>query len=125
MDIIENINGKIKLKKSLRFGNPIYKPGAEADGLYQSVDMTEDTQVGYINLCATTKYLYALYSDKKIYENGRKSNLVLVFDWEGNAIRKYLLDADAHYIAVDEIGQKIFAAVKNTEGGWSIASYVL
>ncbi len=44
---------------------------------------------------------------------------------EGNAIRKYLLDADAHYIAVDEIGQKIFAAVKNTEGGWSIASYVL
>ena len=125
LDIIENINGKIKLKKSLRFGNPIYKPGAEADGLYQSVDMTEDTQVGYINLCATTKYLYALYSDKKIYENGRKSNLVLVFDWEGNAIRKYLLDADAHYIAVDEIGQKIFAAVKNTEGGWSIASYVL
>ena len=31
---------------------------------------------------------------------------------EGNAIRKYLLDADAHYIAVDEIGQKFCCSEK-------------
>lgn len=125
LDIVENADGKIKLKKSLRFGNPIYKPVTEGGGLYQGVDMTEDTQVGYINLSATTKYIYALYSDKKIYENGRKSNLVLAFDWEGNAIRKYLLDVEAYYITVDEVGQMMFAAVKNTEGGWSIVSYAL
>lgn len=121
LDIIEIVNGKIELKKSLRLGDPIYK--SMSNGIYQSVDLTEDSQVGYINLSATDRYIYALYSDKKIYENGRKSNTILVFDWEGNAVKKYSLDVDAYYIAIDEVDQTIFAAVKKADGGWSVVCY--
>ncbi|MCD8184481.1 MAG: TolB-like 6-bladed beta-propeller domain-containing protein [Bacteroides sp.] len=115
LDIIEVVDGKIKLIKSLRLADPICKPAS--NGVYQSVGMTENSQVGYINLSATSKYIYALYSDKKIYEHGRKSNVVLAYDWNGNAVKKYILNADAYYIAIDAVDQTIYAAVKNAEGG--------
>lgn len=74
---------------------------------------------------ATSKYVYALYSDKKMYENNRKSDTVLVFDWDGNPIKKYSLDTDAYYIAVDSTQQSLFAAVKNSSSGWKIICYAL
>lgn len=123
LDIVEIVDRKIELIKSLRFADPLYKP--MSDGIYQSVDLTENSQVGYINLSATSKYIYALYSDKKLYENGRKSNVVLVFDWDGNAVKKYTLDTDAYYIAVDNTDQTVYAAVKNADGGWSIVNYAI
>lgn len=82
--------------------------------------------MGYINIAATSKFVYALYSDKKLFDSGgRKSNTVLVFDWEGNPVKKYLLDKETYYITVDEKQQGMFTAVKNSEGGWSIISYTL
>lgn len=113
------------MKKSLRLGDPISKPFVGGGGTIFSVDLTEDTQIGYINLSATTQYVYALYSNKKVYEASRKSNIVLVFDWNGNPVKKYVLDTDAYYIAVDEVQQNIYAAVKNSESGWSIVCYSL
>mgnify|MGYP001513596386 FL=1 len=65
------------------------------------------------------------YSDKKMYENNRKSDTVLVFDWDGNPIKKYSLDTDAYYIAVDSTQQSLFAAVKNSSSGWKIICYAL
>lgn len=123
LDIVEIVDQKIELIKSLRFADPLYKP--MSDGIYQSVDLTENSQVGYINLSATSKYIYALYSDKKLYENGRKSNVILAFDWDGNAVKKYILDTDAYYIAVDNTDQTVYAAVKNADGGWSIVNYAI
>lgn len=123
LDIVEIIGNKIELIKSLRLGDPICKPAS--NGIYQFADLTENTLVGYINLSATDKYIYALYSDKKIYESARKSHIVLVFDWEGNAVKRYDLDADAYYIAVNEKDETMFAAVKNAEGGWSIVCYAI
>ena len=125
IDFFEIVNNKIKVKKSLRLGDPISKPFVGGGGTIFSVDLTEDTQIGYINLSATTQYVYALYSDKKVYEASRKSNIVLVFDWNGNPVKKYVLDTDAYYIAVDEVQQNIYAAVKNSESGWSIVCYSL
>lgn len=124
LDIVEVIEDEIRLVKSLRLGNPINK-SMGGDGLYQSVDLTKDSQTGYINLSATAEHIYALYSDKQMFENGRKSSVVLVFDWKGNAIKKYSLDTEAHYITVDEDGQSMYAAVKNEEGGWCILCYTL
>lgn len=56
LDIVEIVDQKIKLIKSLRFAGPLYKP--MSDGMYQSVDLTENTCVGYINLSATSKYIW-------------------------------------------------------------------
>lgn len=63
IDFFEIVNNKIELIKSLRLGDPINKPVNE-EGIYY-VDLTENTQTGYIDLSATSKYVYALYSDKK------------------------------------------------------------
>lgn len=128
MDFFEVINNKIKLIKSLRLGDPICEPDVgtmEGVGTYYSVRRTENSQAGYINLSATAKYVYALYSDKKLDENGWKSDVVLVFDWDGNPVKKYVLDTEAHYIAVDEERKSLFAAVGNAEGGWSVVCYTL
>lgn len=127
IDFFEIVNNKIKLTKSLRLGDPICEPKVEKIGgsTYFSVSRTEDSQVGYVSLSATAKYVYALYSDKNLNKNGWKSNVVLVFDWDGNPVAKYTLDADAYSIAVDEVRQNLFAAVKNSEGGWSIVCYAI
>ena len=60
-----------------------------------------------------------------MYENNRKSDTVLVFDWDGNPIKKYSLDTDAYYIAVDSTQQSLFAAVENSSSGWKIICYAL
>lgn len=125
IDFFSTEGNKIQLVKSLRLGNPISKPVDVVTGgsMYCSVDMTRNSQIGYINLCASSQYVYALFTDKKVYDSARKSNIVLVFDWEGNPIRKYTLDAEAYYIAVDEVQKEMFAAIKNKDSGWSIVSY--
>ena len=128
IDFFEIVDNEIKLTKSLRLGNPTSQPVTSTivgGGMYCSVDLTENSQIGYINLCATGEYVYALYSEKKAIKSTRKSNVVLVFDWSGNPVKKYLLDTDAYYIAVDETEQSMFAAVKNSERGWSIQCYNL
>lgn len=128
IDFLELVDNKIKLIKSLRLGNPISKPVTNSiggGGMYYSVDLTENSLIGYINICGSGDYVYALYSDKKAIESARKSNVVLVFDWSGNPVKKYLLDTDAYYIAVDGAEQSMFAAVKNSEGGWSVQCYSL
>ena len=59
-------------------------------------------------------------------ESARKSKEVLVFDWDGNPVRRYALDADAYSIAVDEASGKLFAAiVKEDTGEWDIVCYPL
>lgn len=129
IDFFEIVNNnKIKLIKSLRLGDPKCQPGTnviEGVGTAFYVNCADNSQTGYINLSATAKYVYALYSDKKMNESGWKSNVVLVFDWAGNPIKKYLLDTEAHCIAVDEARQGLFAAVGNSEGGWSIICHAL
>lgn len=125
IDFFEIVDNRIKLIKSLRLGNPILKSVVEGGGLIHSADVTENTLLGYINLSATAKYVYALYSEKKVYESARKSTVVLAYDWEGNPVKKYVLDTEAYYIAVDEDRQCLFAAIKNAENGWSIICYSL
>lgn len=125
IDFFEVVDHKIKLIKSLHLGDPILKSEVEGDDTMFSASPTEDTQIGFFSLCATDKYVYALYTENKVYESSIKSNTVLVFDWEGNPVKKYILDKKAAAIAVDEARQNLFATVLNKEDGWSIICYVL
>lgn len=128
IDFVEIVNDKIELIKSLRLGNPILESVTNTiagGGVSCSADLSENTQIGYINICATDEFVYALYSDKMAFESQRKSNVVLVFDWNGNPVKKYMLDADAYYITADEKQRSLFAAVKNSDGGWSVRCYSL
>ena len=124
LDIIKMSDGKISSVKSLRMGDPVYKPAVGGGGAFSSADPTQETIIGYIGLSATENYIYALYSDKKLYEQGsRKSATVLQFDWQGNAVCKFTLDTEAYFITVDAADQNLYAAVKDESGGWKIVVY--
>lgn len=120
MDFFKVENNQIHLVRSLRLGNPCYR--SVADNNMFSADLTEESIIGYVDISPTSNYVYALYSDKKVYESARKSNVILVFDWKGNPVKKYILNVEVYYIAVDEEQHRIFAAVKNATNGWSIVT---
>lgn len=125
LDFFEIVDNKIKLKKTMRLGNPICESVVEDGGQLFSTRLTKESIHGFIEVCPTPKYLYALYSAGKIYEVQRKSKTVFVFDWDGNPIKELLLDMDVFHIAVNEKDKKMFAVVKNEEGGFNIICYVL
>lgn len=125
IDFFEVEDFKIKLIQSLRLKNPTLEPSIEGNGTMFTAYPTERTETGYINICPTSQYVYALYSDKTLYENWRKSTSVFVFDWNGTPIKRYTLSKEAYYIAVNEKLQRIYAAVKNEDDGWGIVCYEL
>ena len=123
IDFFEVKDFKIKLIKSQRWKNPELKSTVEGNGTMFSATPTEKTETGYINICPTSQYVYALHSNKPLYENWRKSTDIFVFDWEGTPIKKYILPKEAYYITVNEKLQRIYAAVKNEDSGWSIVCF--
>lgn len=127
IDFCEVSDNKIRLIKPLRLKKPEYEPWQ--DGKYNRMIPLDDNVIGYIDIAPTDKYVYALYTNKKIRENGvgneLSSNIILVFDWEGNPIKQYKIDREAFYIAVDKASRKLYAAVINQNDGWSIVFYNL
>ena len=109
----------------MRLGNPACESVVEDGGQLFSVRPTKESIHGFIEVCSAPKYLYALYSAGKIYEVQRKSKTIFVFDWDGNPIKELLLDMDVFHIAVNEKDKRLFAVVKNEEGGFSIICYAL
>lgn len=125
MDIVDVERGEIVLVKSLHWKDPMLTPTVMSVGgmTAYSADPLPDTPVGYLDLCASEKGIYALYSDKRFSESKRESKDILFFDWEGKAVARYELDTDAYYIAVTPNGQILYAAVKNEKGAWGVACY--
>lgn len=120
IDFIEVTNKKINILKLLRERDPIYTPVQE--GSMKMVYPDRKSAIGYIDIASGENYVYALYSDNTI-EKGCRSNIVHVFDWNGNPKKKYILTKEAHYITVDEINKHLYAAVRDKDGGWNIIAY--
>jgi hypothetical protein len=128
IDFVEVAKNEIHLIKSIRLNYPKFQ--AVQDNNINRVIPDKYNTIGYIDLATNGENVYALYTDKKMVdENGRGnlfcSNIILVFDWEGNPVKKYKLDHDAYYITVNEKLKKIYAAIKKADAGWSIISYDL
>ena len=125
IDFMEVQNNKIQLIKSIRLQKPDYRP--ITDDNLNRVLPSNDNIIGYIGLCATEKYVYALYTDKKLFADNKwndySSNKILVFDWNGNPIKIIELKKNVYYICVNEESGKIYAAIINSNLGWSIVSY--
>jgi hypothetical protein len=113
---------KINAIKCLRQKNPVYKPFRQGESSMVIPD--RDCIIGYIDVAACDSFVYALYTDKKV--TGQYcSDVVLVYDWEGNPVKKYKLNREAYYIAVSETHNRLYAAIRNGDGGWNITSYKL
>lgn len=127
LDFIEVKNNKINLIKSLHFSNPNYQPISN-DNLNRVIP-SKDNIIGYIDIYATEKYVYALYANKKRFTankgNEYNSDTILVFDWNGNPIKILQLTNEAYYICINEDRKILYAAIIDESYGWSIISYKL
>lgn len=127
LDFIEIKDNKIQTIKSLHFADPNYQT-ISGDFLNRVIP-SEDNIIGYLDTYATEKYVYALYADKKRVSvdknNDYNSDTILVFDWDGNPVKKLKLTNEAYYICANEKHKKLYAAVINSSDGWTIISYNL
>jgi hypothetical protein len=91
-------NFEFKYDKGRSFGNGVLVKSAES-------------RRAYICLRTTNDRIYALYSGKERRDSSHysTSNIIYTFDWEGNLLKKYVLDCHIDSFDVDESTQTIYA----------------
>jgi hypothetical protein len=62
----------------------------------------------YSYILVDDRYIYGLYSDTEYRLRKWESNTVNIFDWDGNFIRKILLDKTALKIALDPVNKYLY-----------------
>ena len=90
---------KVKECWSKLFFPPVYKVVEGAIPVW--ITWCEDSQMGFDNLYVTSQYIYLLLNGK-FAKDKPFANEVLVMDWSGNIIKKFILDRTVKTIAVDE-----------------------
>lgn len=89
-------------------------------GLSQIIP-SDDAINGVINLSATNNYIFALYSEASLKKEPHKSNIILVFDWDGNKICKIEMKDEIYYIAANE--NTLYTVEKDKAKKYIIKSY--
>jgi hypothetical protein len=91
-------NFKFKYDKARSLGNGVLIKSPES-------------QRAYICLRTTNDRIYALYSGKKRMDSSHysTSNTIYTFDWDGNLLKKYVLDCHISSFDVDASTQTIYA----------------
>jgi hypothetical protein len=128
IDFVEVLDDKIVCIKSIRLRDPKNIPLQNGD--WNSVLPDKNNPIGYIDISTSNKYVYTLYTDKKLVKdngegNSFSSDIILKFDWDGNPVKILRLPQEAYYITVNEKFKKIYAAIKNEDKGWNITSFEL
>lgn len=65
--------------------------------------------MGYIDVCVTNDYIYALYSGGTFFDRQSSySNIVRVFTWAGEYLKDYILDKKVRTLTFDESNQTFY-----------------
>lgn len=82
-----------------------YLFNSSPDGVYAESD-NPDAELGARGISVSDSYIYVLYSPKthRMHEEGKetRNSEIWVFDWEGEPIRKILVDTQIECFCVDE-----------------------
>ncbi len=101
IDIFDYQNNQWKTIISPKEFKPLYKSIKEGDNNFFAI--TDETLNAYLDIALTDKYIYALFSEeevlKDVYSHG---NTIYVFDYQGNPIKKYLLDKEVSFFDVKQ-----------------------
>lgn len=70
---------------------------------YPTLEYTDKTRFGYIDLVATNNFIYGLYSGERRNKSkdSHAGQFINVFDWEGQPVYQYKLDRKLFSIALD------------------------
>ena len=102
--------------KMLEYFPPIF---TFVDYDFQKTAITTHNKVGFVDIACTNKYVYALYSGKRL-EDGLFSayygSYVFVYDWNGNPIIQYELEEDLFKLNIDESEGILYGPANVPEG---------
>lgn len=101
LEIFDLTPGQIKLNTIKGFYRPAYTLDKNS---IQSIP--DETVWGFIDLYATDKYIYTIFSGSK---NPKETRNIAVFDWKGNCLDLYTTDYRLDKLCVDEENRKIYA----------------
>ena len=86
---------------------------------------SKERRTAFISHAISEKYIYSLYSGKKINYlspyDALQSNKIYVFDWEGNPIKRFELDKEVRSIAIDEKNNILYAGAIGEDGELSLS----
>jgi len=122
IDFIEINDNKIIEIKLNRKRNPQLIPSGSGENSFFTPDLKN--KIGYIDVTCGEEFVYALHSDKLVTQ-AYSSNIIYKFDWNGNPVKKYKLSRDVYNITVNENLNKLYATIKDADGGWNITTYNL
>lgn len=106
LDIFSFEDNKIKVIKRF-FGNELPVFTSLNDGVTVKAPLSGNNVWGYLSISSSNFNIYLLHSGRRTDDNYNKSNVVLVYDWDGNPVRRFELDQEVSIIAVDELGKKL------------------
>lgn len=106
LDIIEYQRDKLKPISINHFWPPVF---TGSSGSSVQAKMSIENKAGFLSASGTEKYIYLLFSGKKASENSNYSDVILVYDWNGDPVKKILLDVKVNLISVSEDDEKIIA----------------
>jgi len=93
---------------------PQYEPKNTPD--YLEANLKKDNKFGFFTLSATHEYIYALYCGKMINEkNAFSSNIIYVYDWNGQKIKKYILDKEIVGMCANSRNDKIYGLYEDAD----------
>ena len=100
----------ISLIKKYEMNYPVYK--TQVDGDMRAAPISSLNNSTFISLGTSPQYVYALYSGKNFKEKGLEAltgTIIYVFDWNGNAVKKYELNIPVTLISVDDEDKVLYA----------------
>lgn len=110
---LDKIPDTISLIKRSTFHLPQFEI---AKDIHKNLYCTENTIYGFENIFVTDNFIYALYFDQNKESNF--PNRILVFDWDGEVVKQYIIDKALHGLCVDEVNFKIYGMAYSDEKGF-------
>jgi hypothetical protein len=75
---------------------------------------------GFVDVACTEDYVYTIYAGKNAEEHGStdafQGSHLLVYDWDGNPVRQYLLEKPLRSLGYDEASKTIYGISYDPEG---------
>ncbi len=108
-DLFDIYDSNLKLLHRI-YGPDHFIPNLKINPM--TIGPTKDTKFSSVYSCLTDNYIWVLYNGTHDINH---TDIVLVFDYQGNPIRIYHLDTLIHGIAVDEKEKAIYGIGENPE----------
>lgn len=118
-----NSNSIIKNKEYI-FELPKYT--TESSHQQYSITWDKECYRGILAMASSEKYCFCLYKEKGVAgDRDIRGNVIFVFDWQGNPVRKYKLDNQALLVAYCESESKLIALTIDESGNYSLIYFPL